>query len=48
MSIAAETLTKAEREQHEWQEWQKKQADKRRKLGYDKPVSDEEALDVLG
>jgi hypothetical protein len=48
MSIAAETLSQAEQQQREWEAWQEAQAERRRKLGYDEPVSDDEALDVLG
>lgn len=46
--VAVEPLTQAEREQREWEAWQKAQAERRAKLGYDEPVSDDEALDVLG
>ncbi len=48
MIVATESLTQPEREQREWEAWQKAQAERRAKLGYDEPVSDDEALDVLG
>lgn len=37
-----------ERLEREWREWQQAHAEKRRVLGYDKPVSDDEALEILG
>lgn len=48
MSIAAETLTQSEQQQREWETWQKAQAERRTAKGYDQPVSDDEALDILG
>ncbi len=33
--------------EHEWRRWQAEHAERRRRLGYDQPVSDEEALEVL-
>lgn len=47
--IATETLQKTEeQQQREWEIWQKAQAERRTAKGYDAPVSDDEALDILG
>ena len=47
--IAPETLQKTEQQlEQEWAVWQQAQAERRAAKGYDKPVSDDEALDILG
>lgn len=49
MSIAAETLTQAEAQaQREWDAWQAEHHARREAKGYNEPVSDDEALDILG
>lgn len=48
MSIAAETLSQAEQQQREWEAWQAEQHARREAKGYNEPVSDDEALDILG
>ena len=49
MSIATETLQKAEEQaQREWDAWQAEHHARREAKGYNEPVSDDEALDILG
>lgn len=49
MSIAAETLQKTEeQQQREWETWQTEHRARREAKGYNEPVSDDEALDILG